>query len=281
MTVQRLINFTRKTNKMTVLRTTTFNGQNNFCVIIPARLASTRLPNKPLADLAGKPMVVRVAERAKLSGAETVVVACDDVSILEACQRFGIVAFLTRTDHQSGTDRIAEVAAMLGLPSEMVVVNVQGDEPLIEPALITATAAQIRHGVAMSTAAHPITSAEEAFNPNVVKVVLDKSGRALYFSRATIPWDRDGFALSKSVLSADYRVFRHIGLYAYSNVFLQKYATLEVAPLEKSEVLEQLRVLWNGYPIAVHVTPDVPLAGVDTPEDLLRVQQFYQQHGVD
>ena len=264
---------------MTLLHTTTFNGRNSFYVIIPARLASTRLPNKPLADLAGKPMVVRVAEQAKLSGAELVVVACDDVSILEACKQHGIRACLTSADHQSGTDRIAEVAALLGLPDDAVIVNVQGDEPLIEPALITATAAQIRHGVQMSTAAHPITSAEEAFNPNVVKVVLDKAGRALYFSRATIPWNRDAFAVSKDVLPPDYRVFRHIGLYAYTNAFLQKYATLEMAPLEKSEVLEQLRVLWNGYSIAVYVTPDVPLPGVDTPEDLLRVQRHYQQTG--
>jgi 3-deoxy-manno-octulosonate cytidylyltransferase (CMP-KDO synthetase) len=263
---------------MTLLRTTTFNGRNNFSVIIPARLASTRLPNKPLADLAGKPMVVRVAERARLSGAELVVVACDDESIIKACKEHGVTAYLTRPDHQSGTDRIAEVALLLGLPGDAVIVNVQGDEPLIEPALITATAAQIHHGVQMSTAAHPITSAEEAFNPNVVKVVLDKSGRALYFSRATIPWHRDGFAVTQSTLPPDYRVFRHIGLYAYTNAFLQKYSTLEVAPLEKSEVLEQLRVLWNGYPIAVHVTPDVPLAGVDTPEDLQRVQEYYQQH---
>jgi 3-deoxy-manno-octulosonate cytidylyltransferase (CMP-KDO synthetase) len=266
---------------MTLLRTTTFNGRNNFYVIIPARLASTRLPNKPLADLAGKPMVVRVAEQAKLSGAELVAVACDDASILDACRQHGITAYLTRADHQSGTDRIAEVAAMLGLPGDAVIVNVQGDEPLIEPALITATAAQIRNGVQMATAAHPIATAEEAFNPNVVKVVLDKLGRALYFSRATIPWNRDAFAVSQTVLPPDYRVFRHIGLYAYTNAFLQKYSTLEVAPLEKSEVLEQLRVLWNGYSIAVHVTPDVPLAGVDTQEDLLRVQQYYLQHGVN
>jgi len=221
-----------------------------------------------------------VAEQAKLSGAELVVVACDDQRIVDACRQFGITAYLTRVDHQSGTDRIAEVAAMLGLPKDAVIVNVQGDEPLIEPALITATAAQIRNGVQMSTAAHPITSAEEAFNPNVVKVVLDKAGRALYFSRATIPWNRDAFAVSKSEMPADYRVFRHIGLYAYTNSFLQKYSTLEVAPLEKCEVLEQLRVLWNGFPIAVHVTPDSPAAGVDTPEDLLRVQQYYRQHDV-
>jgi 3-deoxy-manno-octulosonate cytidylyltransferase (CMP-KDO synthetase) len=265
---------------MTLLRTTTFNGRNNFYVIIPARLASTRLPNKPLADLAGKPMVVRVAEQAKLSGAELVVVACDDASIVDACKQFGITAYLTRTDHQSGTDRIAEVAALLGLSGDAVIVNVQGDEPLIEPALITATAAQIKSGVQMSTAAHPITSAEEAFNPNVVKVVLDKLGRALYFSRATIPWNRDAFAVSTSVMPPDYRVFRHIGLYAYTNAFLQKYSTLELAPIEKCEVLEQLRVLWNGYPIAVHVTPEVPHAGVDTPDDLLRVQQYFQQNAL-
>lgn len=265
---------------MTLLRTTTFNGRNNFYVIIPARLASTRLPNKPLADLVGKPMIVRVAERAKLSGADLVVVACDDISIVEACQQHGITAYLTRIDHPSGTDRIAEVAAALELPDDAVIVNVQGDEPLIEPALITATAAQIHGGIQMSTAAHPITSAEEAFNPNVVKVVLDKLGRALYFSRATIPWHRDGFAVSTSVMPPDYRVFRHIGLYAYTNVFLQKYSKLELAPLEKCEVLEQLRVLWNGYPIAVHITPDVPLAGVDTPEDLLRVRQYYRLNGV-
>lgn len=265
---------------MTILRTTTFNGHNNFCVVIPARMASTRLPNKPLVDLAGKPMVVRVAERAKLSGAELVVVACDDQRIVDACAQHGVTAYMTRADHQSGTDRIAEVVEKLNLPLDAVVVNVQGDEPLIEPALITATAAQIKPSVQMSTAAHPIESAEDAFNPNVVKVVLDKSNHALYFSRATIPWNRDAFAVTKTTLPPDYRVFRHIGLYAYTRAFLKKYATLEVAPLEKAEVLEQLRVLWNGYPIAVHVTPDSPIAGVDTPEDLERVQRYYLQHGI-
>lgn len=251
-----------------------------FIVIIPARLASTRLPNKPLADLAGKPMVVRVAERAELSEAELVVVACDDVSIVDACQRHGITAYLTRADHPSGTDRIADVAEKLDLSDDMVIVNVQGDEPLIEPALINATAAQIRSGVEMATAAHPILSAEEAFNPNVVKVVLDKLGRALYFSRATIPWNRDAFAVTKTTLPSDYSVFRHIGLYAYTRAFLKKYSSLEVAPLERYEALEQLRVLWNGCPIAVHITPDVPLAGIDTFEDLARVQHYYLQHGI-
>lgn len=264
---------------MTVLHTTNFNGTNNFYVIIPSRLASTRLPNKPLADLGGKPMVVRVAEQAKLSGAALVVVACDDRRIRDACLAHGIDARLTSPDHQSGTDRIAEVAASLELPPDAVIVNVQGDEPLIEPALIMATAAQIGHGIAMATAAHPIVSAEEAFNPNVVKVVLDRNSRALYFSRATIPWHRDGFAQSTAVLPSEYRVYRHIGLYAYTNAFLQKYSTLEVAPLETSEVLEQLRVLWNGYQIAVHVTPDHPEAGVDTAQDLLRVQQHYLAQG--
>jgi 3-deoxy-manno-octulosonate cytidylyltransferase (CMP-KDO synthetase) len=271
---------------------------NKFIAIIPARMSSIRLPNKPLADLAGKPMVVRVAERAKLSGAELVVVACDDVSIVNACQQYGITAYLTRADHPSGTDRIAEVAEKLKLPEDAVIVNVQGDEPLIDPALIAATAAQIKSGVEMSTAAHLITSAEEAFNPNVVKVVLDKLGRALYFSRATIPWYRDGFeasreyrknmsadhvdsfAVIKATLPADYKVYRHIGLYAYTQAFLKKYATLEVAPLERYEALEQLRVLWNGHPIAVHITADVPLAGIDTPGDLLRVRQYYEQNGI-
>jgi 3-deoxy-manno-octulosonate cytidylyltransferase (CMP-KDO synthetase) len=253
---------------------------SKFIVIIPARLASTRLPEKPLADLAGKPMVVRVAERAKLSGAESVVVACDDVRIVDACQQYGINAYLTRIDHQSGTDRIAEVTEKLKLSDNTVIVNVQGDEPLIDPALIAATAAQIKAGVEMSTAAHLITNAEDVFNPNVVKVVLDKSGLALYFSRATIPWNRDAFATSKTVLPADYRVFRHIGLYAYTQAFLKKYATLEMAPLERYEALEQLRVLWNGYPIAVHLASEAPVAGVDTPEDLQRVRHYYVQHRI-
>jgi 3-deoxy-manno-octulosonate cytidylyltransferase (CMP-KDO synthetase) len=251
-----------------------------FGVIIPARLASTRLPNKPLADLAGKPMVVRVAERVALSGAEFVAVACDDGRILEACQHYGIRAYLTRVDHPSGTDRIAEVADQLQLPEDAIIVNVQGDEPLIDPTLIAKTAAQIKPGVVMSTAAHPITNAEEVFNPNVVKVVLNKSGCALYFSRATIPWYRDAFALNKTTIPADYQVYRHIGLYAYTHAFLKQYATLEVAPLEQVEALEQLRVLWNGYSIAVHITSDAPLVGVDTLEDLQRVQHYYKKHNI-
>ena len=190
-----------------------------FTVIIPARLASTRLPNKPLADIGGKPMIVRTAERAAQSGAVQVIVATDHAEILAVCAQHGIAARLTRSDHPSGTDRIAEVAAALGLAVDAVVVNVQGDEPMIDPALIAATAALINAEVPMATAAHAIDAVSEVFNPNVVKVVLNQAGRALYFSRATIPWHRDGFAQSQQSLPAGYQPLRHIGLYAYSNGF--------------------------------------------------------------
>ena len=248
----------------------------SFIVIIPARLASTRLPNKPLADLGGKPMVVRVAEQAALSGASRVIVATDHEDIRAACAEHGVEACMTRSDHPSGTDRIAEVARLLGLPMDAVVVNLQGDEPLIAPALLAACAAQISATVPMATCAHRLHDMADAFNPNVVKVVLDKHGRALYFSRATIPWHRDGFAQSRDTVPAGYVPLRHIGLYAYRNAFLQEYPTLEASPLEQIEALEQLRVLWHGHAIAVHVTNSVPAAGVDTPEDLARVQAHYQ-----
>ena len=247
----------------------------SFVVIIPARLASTRLPNKPLADLGGKPMVVRVAERAQESGAARIIVATDHADIAAACAAHGIEACMTRADHPSGTDRIAEVAHTLGLAPDAVVVNLQGDEPLIDPALLAACAARIAPDVPMATCAHPLADAADAFNPNVVKVVLDKQGRALYFSRATIPWHRDGFAVSREQLPAGYVPLRHIGLYAYSNAFLQRYPQLEPSPLESIEALEQLRVLWHGVPIAVHVTEAAPHAGVDTPADLERVRLFY------
>ena len=246
-----------------------------FTVIIPARLASTRLPNKPLADLGGKPMVVRVAERARESGASRIIVATDHPDILAACEAHGIEACMTRADHPSGTDRIAEVAHKLGLAPGEVVVNLQGDEPLIDPSLLAACAARIVEGVPMATVAHPIVDVAEVFNPNVVKVVLDKAGRALYFSRATIPWHRDAFAASKETLPAGYAPLRHVGLYAYSNAFLQAYPALENSPLETIEALEQLRVLWHGYPIAVHITDSAPPAGVDTPDDLERVRRHY------
>lgn len=246
-----------------------------FVVIIPARLASTRLPNKPLADLGGKPMVVRVAERAQQSGASRIIVATDHADIAAACAAHGVEACMTRSDHPSGTDRIAEVAHLLGLAPDAVVVNLQGDEPLIDPVLLAACAARIANDVPMATCAHPLSDVADAFNPNVVKVVLDKAGRALYFSRATIPWHRDGFAATREQLPAGYVPLRHIGLYAYSNAFLQRYPQLEPSPLESIEALEQLRVLWHGVPIAVHVTAEAPHAGVDTPADLERVRLFY------
>jgi 3-deoxy-manno-octulosonate cytidylyltransferase (CMP-KDO synthetase) len=249
-----------------------------FTVIIPARLASTRLPNKPLADLGGKPMVVRVAERAALSGAARVIVATDHADILAACRDHGVSAHLTRADHPSGTDRIAEVAAAIGLPADAVVVNVQGDEPLIDPQLVAATAGLISAEVPMATAAHPISAMDDVFNPNVVKVALDSRQRALYFSRAAIPWHRDGFAQSTATLPPGYRPLRHIGLYAYSQSFLQAYPSLAPSPLEQIEALEQLRVLWHGYPIAVHLTDHAPAAGVDTPEDLVRVRRHYDDN---
>lgn len=249
----------------------------SFTVIIPARLASTRLPNKPLADIGGKPMVVRVAERAARSGAAQVVVATDHADILAACRAHGVSAQMTRADHPSGTDRIAEVAALMELPADAVIVNVQGDEPLIAPELIAATASRIDADVPMATAAHPISAVDDIFNPNVVKVVLDKAGRAMYFSRATIPWHRDAFAQSRDAVPAGYHPLRHIGLYAYSNAFLQAYPQLQLSPLEQVEALEQLRVLWHGFPIAVHVTSAAPSPGVDTVEDLTRVRQHFSE----
>ena len=247
-----------------------------FTVLIPARRASTRLPDKPLADLGGKPMVVRVAERARLSGAAQVCVAADDAAILDACAAHGVPALLTRTDHASGTDRLAEASAQLGLAADAIVVNLQGDEPLIEPALIDAVALllQARPDAAMATAAHPIASVDEFRNPNVVKVVLDALQTALYFSRAPMPWWRDGFARGVEALPSP-APLRHIGLYAYRVGFLQRFPTLAAAPLEQIEALEQLRALWHGERIAVHVSTEAPGPGVDTPEDLARVRQHF------
>lgn len=252
-----------------------------FTVLIPARLASTRLPGKPLADIAGKPMVVRVAERAALSGAERVVVAADDPSILQACSAHGVAAVMTRPDHVSGSDRLAEASLILGLAADDVVVNVQGDEPLIDPDLIARCAARLTEasGCPMSTAAHPIHDAAEYANPNVVKVVLDGSGCALLFSRAPIPWWRDGSsAAGGATLPAANQApaLRHVGLYAYRAAFLQQFPELSAPPLERTESLEQLRVLWHGFRIAVHVTEQAPGPGVDTPEDLARVRAVFE-----
>lgn len=247
----------------------------SFTVIIPARMASTRLPGKPLADIGGKPMVVRVAERAARSQAAQVIVATDHADVLAACRTHGIDARMTRDDHPSGTDRIAEVAAAAGLAADAVIVNVQGDEPLIDPALVDACAARVAAETPMATAAHPIDDITDVFNPNVVKVVLDARGDALMFSRAPLPWHRDGFAQDRSRMPDGYAALRHVGLYAYRQDFLQRYPALPPSPIESVEALEQLRVLWNGFRIAVHIVGQVPPAGVDTPEDLERVRRAF------
>ena len=248
-----------------------------FTVLIPARLASSRLPDKPLADIAGLPMVVRVAQAAGRSAAAQVVVAADSPSIVAACQAHGIAAVLTRSDHPSGSDRLAEASVLLGLDGDDLVVNVQGDEPLIAPAMIDACAAllQQRPDCVMATVAHAIDAVDEFCNPNVVKVVLDAAGRALYFSRAPIGWWRDGFAGGIHQLPSSPAPLRHVGLYAYRAGFLRRFPTLSVAPLEQLESLEQLRVLWHGERIAVHVSAERPGPGVDTPDDLARVRALF------
>ena len=250
-----------------------------FDVLIPARLASTRLPGKPLADIAGLPMVVRVARRAAQSAARSVTVAGDDPTIIAACTAHGIAAVLTGTDHPSGSDRLAEAARLLGLPGTAIVVNVQGDEPMIEPALIDACAALLerRGDCVMSTAAHPIGSAADFANPNIVKVVLDAGGAALYFSRAPVPWPRDrGGAFDPASTAPP---LRHVGLYAYRVDFLQRFPTLPPSPLESIEQLEQLRVLWHGERIAVHVSHGAPGIGIDTPADLEAARALFAAHG--
>ena len=242
----------------------------DFLVVIPARLGSTRLPRKPLADIGGKPMVVRVAERAKQSLAQSIVVATDSPEIQAACDEHRIECLLTSPNHPTGTDRIAEVAQLLKLPGNALVVNVQGDEPLIPPELINEVANTLAEHdqCAISTVAVPISDASEINNPNVVKVVLNRSGEALYFSRAPIPFVRDPQASPKI------EYLRHLGIYVYRADFLQAYSRLEPAPPEQAEALEQLRALWNGYHIAVHTASEAPPAGVDTPEDLERVRQL-------
>lgn len=249
----------------------------SFIAVIPARYASTRLPGKPLADIAGKPMVVRVAERASLSAATAVWIATDHAEVAAAAQAHDWPVLLTRSDHPSGTDRLAEVVEMLGLPDEAILVNVQGDEPLIDPALIDLVAQCLEQdpGAAIATAAHAIHEAAEFFNPNVVKVVLDANGRALYFSRAPIPYARDAFAQSRDSLPPNLPALRHIGLYAYRAAFLRRYADLAPSPLEGIESLEQLRALWHGCPIRVAVVAHAPAPGVDTPEDLQRVRAHF------
>ena len=245
-----------------------------FVAIVPARLASTRLPRKPLADLAGEPMVVRVARRAAASGASLVVVATDSEEVLAACESFGVAAVRTRADHPTGTDRLAEAADTLQLADEAIVVNLQGDEPLLPPQVVTRVAGLLaqRPDCAMATAAHPLADAAEFFDPNVVKVVTDAGGRALLFSRAPIPWARDAFAAARDRLPEGLPAWRHVGLYAYRAGFLRRFPGLPRAPIEEQENLEQLRALWHGFGIAVLPLAEPLPPGVDTPEDLQKVR---------
>lgn len=253
-----------------------------YTVLIPARLASTRLPNKPLADLCGAPMVVRVAQRVRSGTSSTtrIVVATDHPSIIQACQAHGVEAILTRQDHASGSDRLAEACNVLALDDNEIVVNVQGDEPLIDPALVQAVAQLLAHQplASMGTAAHAIDCVADFMNPNVVKVVVDAAGLALYFSRAPIAWWRDGFAQGVNTLPQP-APLRHIGIYSYRVGFLRLFPQMAQAPIEVTEALEQLRALWHGHRIAVHMSPKAPGPGVDTPEDLERVRAIFLSGG--
>ncbi len=244
----------------------------SFIAIIPARFASTRLPGKPLVDIHGKPMVVHVMERALESGAARVIVATDNPDVARAVEAVGGEVCMTRPDHQSGTERLAEVIEKYNFPDDAVIVNVQGDEPMIPPVIIRQVADNLAQSSAgMATLAVPIASAEEAFNPNAVKVVRDANGYALYFSRATIPWDRERFSTSREEIGDSF--LRHIGIYGYRAGFIRRYVSWEASPLEQTELLEQLRVLWYGEKIHVDVAKAIPSVGVDTPEDLIRVRQ--------
>ncbi len=249
-----------------------------FTVVIPARFGSSRFPGKPLKLIAGKPMVQHVWEQARKSAAQRVVVATDDARIFEACQGFGAEVLMTRDDHNSGTDRLAEVAAQLGLAADAIVVNVQGDEPLIPPALIDQVAANLAaHPEAgIATLAEAIDDVEALFNPNVVKVVADLTGLALTFSRAPLPWARDALAQSREALPAGVPYRRHIGIYAYRAGFLHDFVSWGPCWLEDTEALEQLRALWHGVRIHVADAVQTPPPGVDTPEDLERVRRLLE-----
>ena len=247
-----------------------------FTVVIPARFASTRLPGKPLQEIAGKPMIQHVWEQACKSSAQQVVVATDDARIVSACEAFGARVVLTRVEHNSGTDRLAEVASQLGLASDAIVVNVQGDEPLIPPAIIDQVAANLaaHPEAAIATLAEPIEDVTALFNPNVVKVSSDINGLALTFSRAPLPWARDALAQDRNVLPAGVPYRRHIGIYAYRAGFLHDFVAWGPCQLEDTEWLEQLRALWHGVRIHVADALQSPPAGVDTAEDLERVRRL-------
>jgi len=241
-----------------------------FTVLIPARYAASRLPGKPLRELAGKPLIQHVYERATESGARRVVIATDDERIKNACEKFGAEVCMTAAQHPSGTDRLADAARQLQLAADEIVVNLQGDEPLMPPQLLTRVAQNLHaHSDAqMATLCVAIHDAAELFNPHAVKVVMDAAGYALYFSRAPIPWHRDAFAAQPNQLPIDAAYYRHLGLYAYRAGFLARFVAWPPAPLERVESLEQLRALWNGQRIHVAVAEQAPPPGIDTPEDL-------------
>ncbi|UJF17386.1 3-deoxy-manno-octulosonate cytidylyltransferase [Vibrio sp. SS-MA-C1-2] len=248
----------------------------SFVVVIPARYQSSRLPGKPLADIAGKPMVQWVYERALQTGAEKVIVATDDQRVFDAVTAFGGEVCMTSTTHTSGTERLAEVVNHYQFPADKIIVNVQGDEPLIPPSIVRQVADNLANVEApMATLGVEIDSAEEVFNPNVVKAVADKNGFALYFSRAAIPWNRDAFAEDNSVIH--HNLLRHIGIYAYRAGFINTYLEWDSCALEKIESLEQLRVLWHGEKIHIDVALDPPPIGVDTPEDLEQVRALVKK----
>jgi 3-deoxy-manno-octulosonate cytidylyltransferase (CMP-KDO synthetase) len=253
----------------------------SFKVVIPARYASTRLPGKPLADICGKPMIVRVQDAASRSGASDIWVATDDERVVEAVMSHGGGAVMTRRDHASGTDRIAEVADQMAWGDDDIVVNVQGDEPLIDPALIGQVARALAddEDASIATAGYPIADMKDLFNPAVVKVVTDVHGRALYFSRAPIPWHRDGFATSRDTFPPAYAPWRHVGIYAYRVAFLRRFGKLAVAPIEQWESLEQLRAMWHGERICVVKCENEPASGVDTPDDLEVVRLAFDRAG--
>lgn len=251
----------------------------SFSVLIPARLASSRLPNKPLEMIAGLPMVVRVAKQMDILVQDgiQIVVVCDAPTIIEACHQHGVRAILTRTDHASGTDRLAEASEILQLADDSVVVNVQGDEPLMQASLVREVAQMLLNdpNVQMSTAAHHLQNIDDLINPNVVKTVLNKNNQAMYFSRAPIPWLRDGNGIGARDLSEEGAPLRHIGIYGYRAGFLRRFPKLPQPPLERIEALEQLRALWNGFAISVHIASSAPGIGVDTPEDLARIREMF------
>lgn len=255
---------------------------NAFKLVIPARFASSRLPGKPLADIAGKPMIVRVLDRVATSGADETWVATDHQGVAQAVAEAGGQVAMTRADHPTGTDRLAEVVEQRGWSDDTIVVNVQGDEPLIDVALVRGVAEALAAdaGASIATAAHPIERSEDVFNPNVVKVVTDAARRAMYFSRAPIPWARDAYSQDRSVVPAGLGVLRHIGIYAYRAGFLRRYASLAPAPIEQWEALEQLRAMWHGERIHVLEVDHPPAPGVDTPEDLERVSRMFDREGL-